>query len=80
MSARVTGSTPAGRDNLAPSNSSTVTIARKHQRPQRDTQVNAPVAFFEIASVCEVFPLWLGGMTQEEAGLTLTLVASVLSP
>jgi hypothetical protein len=46
------------------------------QRPQGDTEVSAPAAFREFAPVCEVFPLWLGGMTQEEAGLTLMLVAT----
>lgn len=44
-------------------------------RPQRDTQVSALVRPYEFAPVSEVWPTWLGGMTQEEAGLTLTLVA-----
>jgi hypothetical protein len=44
-------------------------------RPQGDTQVSTPAAFREFAPICDVFPLWLGGMTQEEAGLALTLVA-----
>jgi hypothetical protein len=43
--------------------------------PQRDTQVSAQAPFFELSPASEVFPPWLGGMTQEEAGLTLTLVA-----
>jgi hypothetical protein len=47
----------------------------KTGRPQRDTQVNGQVPFSEISPVCDIFPGWLGGMTQEEAGLTLTLVA-----
>jgi len=37
--------------------------------------MSAQGPFFEVSPVCEVFPSWLGGMTQEEAGLALTLVA-----
>ena len=41
------------------------------ERPQRDTEVSA----HELQPVLGDFPAWLGGMTQEEAGLVMTLVA-----
>jgi len=53
-----------------------VGTSKVSQRPQGDTQVSAPGPFSAISSICDVFPPWLGGMTQEEAGLTLTLVAT----
>ncbi|HEX8791371.1 MAG TPA: hypothetical protein VF765_10515, partial [Polyangiaceae bacterium] len=39
-------------------------------RPQRDTEVGA----HEIRPLYVDCPAWLGGMTQEEAGLALTMV------
>jgi hypothetical protein len=39
--------------------------------PQGEPEVSAP----DLRPVFEDFPLWLGGMTQDEAGLTVNLVA-----
>jgi|HubBroStandDraft_2_1064218.scaffolds.fasta_scaffold222690_2 hypothetical protein len=41
------------------------------ERPQGEPEVSAA----DLRPVFEDFPLWLGGMTQDEAGLTLNLVA-----
>ena len=40
-------------------------------RPQGEPEVGAP----DLRPVFEDFPGWLGGMTQDEAGLTVNLVA-----
>ena len=40
-------------------------------RPQGDTKVGAQ----EMVPVFLEFPRWLGGMTEEEAGLALTMLA-----
>ena len=41
------------------------------RRPQGDAEVSEP----DLRPIYEDFPHWLGGMTQEEAGLVVTLVA-----
>ena len=44
---------------------------------QNGTLEISPLARFpEISPVCVDFPPWLGGMTQDEAGLTLTRLAT----
>lgn len=46
-------------------------VAVLNERPQGDSEVGAP----DFRPIYEDFPHWLGGMTQEEAGLVVTLVA-----
>jgi hypothetical protein len=41
------------------------------ERPQEELEVGAP----GVVPVVDDFPRWLGGMTQEEAGLAVSLVA-----
>jgi hypothetical protein len=47
--------------------------ANAGSNPEGD-EVSAQTEPRDVVPVWEAFPAWLGGMTQEEAGLTLTLV------